>query len=732
MAGPTLAQQTGERITGLVERVTYHNPDNGYAVLKMKVKGHRDLVSVVGHAATVNPGEYCVGQGTWIVDKAYGQQFKAEQLTFTQPNTVEGMEKFLGSGIVKGIGPVFAKKLIKAFGVDVFDIIEQDPKQLLDVEGVGKKRYDMITSGWNDQKKIREIMVFLQVHGIGTARAVRIFKTYGEQAIELVKSNPYRLALDIQGIGFKTADQLAQQLGIAKDSMIRAQAGTRHVLQELCQFGHCAVAITQLVDKSVELLDINASLIETAICEEVNEQNLVQETHDAETLLFLASLHTAEVSVAKQLVRLMRGHSLWQGMETQKALVWVQEQTGMTLSDSQTTAVQQALSSKVMVITGGPGVGKTTVVNSIIKIIRAKRARVTLCAPTGRAAKRLSESTGLSAKTIHRLLDYDVGTRQFKHREDNPLETDCVVVDEASMIDISLMHNLLKAIPTSAAMFIVGDIDQLPSVGPGAVLNDVMVSGVINTVRLTEIFRQAASSKIITNAHKVNEGRMPDFDLASGRDELSDFYFIEAATPEEIQHKILTVVCERIPKRFHVDPVRDIQLLTPMHRGEVGVRGFNQLLQARLNGHSQVKVSRFGVTYAVGDKVMQTVNNYDKDVFNGDIGFITAIDQDAHEVLIDFDGREVDYHPDELDEVVLAYACTIHKSQGSEYPVVVIPVATSHFMMLQRNLLYTGITRGKRLVILVGQKKAVAIAVKNSKANERVTKLAWRLQQFMH
>lgn len=717
-----------DRLTGLVERVTFHNPENGFAILKVKVPGEKELVTVVGNVAAVNPGEYLSGLGTWVQDRSYGRQFKTSFVNLSHPNTLDGMEKYLGSGVVKGIGQHFAKKLIKKFGERVFEVIEQEPEKLRGIEGIGDKRIEMITSAWNDQKKIREIMVFLQSHGVGTARAVRIYKTYGDQSIEVLEENPYRLALDIVGVGFKTADQLAMKLGVEPNSLIRARAGIHHVLQDMSSQGHCGVYFEELIKISVELLEIPEDIIDLAITEEVDAEHLIEEQFSERRLLSLKSLYLAEVGVAKNIIRLNSGSPFWGDVDVDKAIPWVEQKNKIKLSASQKTAITTSIQSKVSVITGGPGVGKTTVVNSILKIIRSKGASVTLCAPTGRAAKRLTESTGLSAKTIHRLLEFDPGTRKFKYHEDNPIEADLVVVDEASMIDIVLMHHLLKAISSHCALIIVGDVDQLPSVGPGAVLADIIRSECVNTVRLTEIFRQAATSQIIVNAHRVNSGQTPVVEPEAKK--LTDFYFIEAKTPEEIHSKTLKVMTERIPERFKLDPIRDVQLLTPMHRGDIGVRGMNEDLQKLLNGAAEPKVLRYGTTYSMGDKVMQITNNYDKDVFNGDIGFIKSMDLDEKALTVDFDDRVVEYYFDELDELVLAYACTIHKSQGSEYPAVVIPVATQHYMMLQRNLLYTGITRGKKLVVLIGQKQAIALAVKNTKANMRVTQLAFRINEI--
>lgn len=724
MKTATLTDTPVERLAGSVERVTFHSEESGFCVLRAKVKGHRDLVTVVGSAASITPGEFIECLGSWHNDRTHGLQFKARQLKVVPPSTVEGIEKYLGSGMVKGIGPHFAKVLVKAFGENVFTVIENDPEKMLSLPGIGKKRVEKITSAWAEQKVIREIMVFLQSHGVGTARAVRIYKTYGDEAIIKVTENPYRLALDIHGIGFKTADVIAGRLGIAPDSLIRAQAGVRHVLQEISNDGHCAAPAEMLVAESGKLLQIPDAILEEAIREEIVSENLVKEEIEGRECLFLAPLHRAEIGVAASIIRIMEGQPPWGAIDADKAIPWVEGKTGLTLSSSQGEAVRIALSSKAVVITGGPGVGKTTLVNSILQIVRAKQVNVTLCAPTGRAAKRLSESTGLEAKTIHRLLEFDPKSFGFKRGRDNPLETDLLVVDESSMVDIALMNRLLAAVPDKAALMIVGDVDQLPSVGPGAVLSDIIDSGKVPTVRLTEIFRQAATSRIIVNAHRINKGDMP---LKAEGAELSDFYFIPANTPEEIHEKLLQVVTERIPKRFGMHPVKDIQVLTPMNRGGIGARSLNAELQMKLNEKGEPKITRFGTTFAPGDKVIQTVNNYDKEVFNGDIGQIMAIDQEEGDLQVDYDGRTVEYEFGELDEVSLAYATSIHKSQGSEYPAVVIPLAMQHYTLLERNLIYTAVTRGKKLVIIIGQAKALAMAVKNRKSTRRMTKLADRI-----
>ncbi|MBZ4218786.1 MAG: ATP-dependent RecD-like DNA helicase [Chlorobium sp.] len=713
-----------ERLSGSVERVTFHSEESGFCILRTKVKGRRDLVTVVGSAASITPGEYVECIGSWQNDRTYGLQFKTTQLTVVPPSTLEGIEKYLGSGMVKGIGPHFAKALVYAFKEEVFTVIEEEPQRMLELPGIGQKRMEKVTTAWADQKVIREIMVFLQSHGLGTGRAVRIFKTYGNESIIKVTENPYRLALDIHGIGFTTADTLAKQLGIAPDSLIRAQAGIRHVLQEISGNGHCAAPWEFLVTEAAKLLEISSEIIEKAIEAEVAAENLVSEEINGTSALFLTPLYRAEIGTAASIQRLLRGEPPWGIIETEKAIPWVEDKTGLTLSGSQKAAIRLALSSKVVVITGGPGVGKTTLVNSILLMLRAKQITVTLCAPTGRAAKRLSESTGLEAKTIHRLLEFDPQSFGFKRNRDNPLETDLIVIDEASMVDIVLMNRLLAAVPDKAALMLVGDADQLPSVGPGAVLGDIIRSGSVPTISLTEIFRQAASSSIIINAHRINHGEMPLNQDGTG---LSDFYVIPAFSPEEIYRKLIQLITERIPKRFGLHPVRDVQVLTPMNRGGLGARALNVELQKALNAKAEPKITRFGTTFAPGDKVIQIVNNYDKEVFNGDIGQILKIDLEESLLLIEYDGRAVEYEFGELDEVSLAYATSIHKSQGSEYPAVIIPLAMQHYTLLERNLIYTAVTRGKKLVTIIGEPKALGIAVKNQKSSKRTTNLTARI-----
>ncbi len=681
---------------------------------------------MTGNTPSVTPGEFVDATGIWFNDHKHGVQFKVKQIKTVTPNTLEGIEKYLGSGMVKGIGPHFARRLVRAFGEQVFDIIEANPERLMELDGIGKKRREKITSAWSEQKVIREIMVFLQSHGVGTARAVRIYKTYGDQSVAKVQENPYRLALDIHGIGFKTADSLAMQLGIDRVSLIRAEAGVRHVLQESSGAGHCARAFDELVAEAAQLLDIPEATIKEAIACEIDQQRLTPEVINGVPCLFLTPLYRAEVGVANHVNRLLQGSSPWAAIDVAAAIPWVEQKNSLQLSDSQKTAITMAIQKKFCIITGGPGVGKTTVVNSILKIIGTRRVEVTLCAPTGRAAKRLSESTGQEATTIHRLLDFDPSTFDFKRNADNPLSTDLLVVDECSMVDIVLMNQLLRAVPDSASVLLVGDVDQLPSVGPGSVLSDLISSTTVPVARLTEIFRQAASSQIITGSHAINRGLAP---AVSKKGEQTDFFYLTAEEPEALFTKLMQIVTRRLPEKFGFDPVNDIQVLAPMNRGGLGARSLNVALQEALNPHAHPRVTRYGWTYAPGDKVIQTVNNYDKDVFNGDIGRVKAIDIEEGELLIEFDGRDVCYALNELDEIALAYAITIHKSQGSEYPCVVIPMAMQHYTLLERNLLYTGVTRGKQMVVLVGQAKAVGMAARTRKSNRRLTNLQTRLGQ---
>ena len=713
-------QNDKEYLSGTIERVTYHNADNGFCVIRVKVKGHKDLVTVTGNVPSVSAGEYIKCSGIWHNDRNHGKQFKADFLKSLPPETLEGIERYLGSGLIKGIGAHFAKRLVSAFGDKVFEVIENKPDLLSTVEGIGKIRAQSICSNWQDQKIIREIMVFLQSHGVGTTRATRIYKTYGEKAIEVVSQNPYQLAKDIRGIGFVSADMIAGNLGIAKDSLVRARAGVAHVLLEATSDGHCGLPKEILVQNSAKLLEIEKDLIELAIAEEIKLKSLVLDTLNNIDTVFLTSYYIYEKNIAKILLNLAKSPVSWDKTDTTTIIPLVEEELNITLAESQKLAIDKALDNRLMVITGGPGTGKTTLVNSLLKTLATKKLNIKLCAPTGRAAKRLSESTGLEATTIHRLLEIDPAYGGFKRNEESPLSCDYLVIDETSMVDVPLFYSLLKALPLHSALLLVGDVDQLPSVGAGQVLKDIISSKVISTVQLTEIFRQAATSNIITNAHRVNHGILPNMQITR---EESDFYFVEAEHGDDIINKIITMVKDRIPKKFNLNPVQDIQLLCPMQRGGAGARSLNIELQKVLNPNHTNGIVKFGQIFAVGDKIMQTENNYDKEVYNGDIGIIKAINEQDQEIIINFYNRDVNYDYTDLDQITLAYATTIHKSQGSEYPAVIIPITMQSYMMLRRNLIYTAITRGKKLVVIIGQKKALAMAVKDTTSSHRYSKL---------
>jgi exodeoxyribonuclease V alpha subunit len=712
-------------IEGVLERVTFSNEENAWSVVRLVVPAKADLVTAVGNLLGVQPGESLRLSGHWTTDKKYGEQFRVDSYITVKPATLVGIEKYLGSGLVRGVGKVMAERLVKHFGLETLEVIDQKPDRLPEVEGIGPVRSERITTAWIEQRRIKDVMLFLQSHGVSTTYAVRIYKAYKDRAIAVVKENPYRLAIDIFGIGFKSADKIAAQLGVSPTSPQRAEAGILHVLATFSDEGHVFVPRPKLVEAATTILTINTAIIEKAITDLAGSGHVVVEPGpDGEEAVYLKSLHTAEAAGAGRIRMLLRAESRPIRIDIERAITWFEEQQTIQLAHEQKEAIRKAATSKLLIITGGPGTGKTTLVNGIIRILEKKGRRIVLAAPTGRAAKRMTETTGREARTIHRLLEFNPKKFGFDRDASNPLEADLVILDEASMIDTVLAYNMLKALPLHAQLVLVGDIDQLPSVGPGSVLGDIIRSGVADVVRLRHIFRQGSESFIVVNAHRVNQGLMPELPPEGSK---ADFFFIERNEPEEIAATLKSLVRQHIPHKFGLDPVDDIQVLTPMQRGLLGVANVNAELQALLNptGDSMVRGSR---TFRIGDKVMQIRNNYDLNVFNGDIGRVRAIDPVEQEVRIEFDGRAVTYDYSDLDEVVLAYACSIHKSQGSEYPCVVIPVHTQHYMMLQRNLLYTGITRGKRLVILVGSKRALAIAVKNNTIDERCTMLAERLR----
>lgn len=715
-----------DQLSGTIERVTFHNAESGFVVLRVEAKGFRVPVTVVGQTPRAVVGEFIEATGRWGDDPEFGKQFKADTLRLLPPSTVEGIEKYLGSGLVKGIGPVYAKKIVDVFGARTLDVIGESPTFLKEIKGIGAKRIQQIRESWRQQKAVREIMVFLQSHAVGTGQAVRIYKTYGDSAMDIVKTNPYRLADDVWGIGFQTADQLALKLGFDRQAVPRAQAALRYVLQAASGDGHCALPEEAVWQAAAAQTDIELPILQEATRLLVEQQELIRETTlTPAPWLYLRRLHHAEAGVARCLLDLTQGAQAPPAIDLDTTIAWVEEKMNLTLAASQREAIRQAATQKVLVLTGGPGVGKTTLVRGILEIFLAKKLGVSLCAPTGRAAKRLTESTGQQAKTIHRLLEFD--QRGPQRHADRPLELDLLIVDEMSMVDMVLMNQLLRALPPTASLLLVGDADQLPSVGPGCVLADIIASKAVPVVRLTEIFRQAQESGIIRAAYRIHDGDMPE---STPDGKLGDFYFIEADAAPVILDRIITMIRDRIPARFKLDPFQDVQVLTPMNRSELGVKNLNLQLQAILNppeAQEGPEVVRFGCSFRAGDKVMQTRNNYEKETFNGDVGRIRKVDESDQEVTVEYDGRAVVYEFDELDELTLAYALTIHKSQGSEYPAVIVPLHTQHYLLLQRNLLYTAVTRGRKLVVLIGSRKALALAVQGQNAAERYSALRARL-----
>ena len=715
-----------ETVKGLVERVVYHDPESGFAVLKVLVKGRPEPATVVGNTPSVTAGELIEGAGRWVVDRNYGPQFKADELRTTHPASAAGIERYLASGAIRGIGPKLAAKIVGIYKERTLQIFDEAPDFLLHVKGIGRRRAKRIHMSWEEQKEVRKIMLFLAEHGISSGRAVRIYRTYGQESIARIKENPYQLADDVRGIGFKTADELAARVGIDRNSPYRAKAAVRFTLQELSARGHCGYPEPGVVEHTTRLIEIDQLRVEEAVRAAVGEKAVVRELIDGEHWLYAAALHRAEVGLAQSIRRIAAAtpHPLPE-IDVEKAIAWVERRVAVRLAAGQREAVRQACRQKLLVITGGPGVGKTTLVRSILEIFMAKGLECVLAAPTGRAAKRLTETTGRTAKTIHRLLEFDPKSGEFQRNQHEPLDGNLFVLDEVSMVDVVLGHQFFRAVPDQACVILVGDVDQLPSVGPGTVLADLISSGVVPVVRLTEIFRQAAESRIVTAAYAVNQGRMPELKTPA---EPADFYFIEAAAPEAIEDLIVRLVKERIPKRFGFDPIADIQVLTPMNRTSLGARNLNQVLQAALNpGDGGPEIQRFGWTFRLGDRVIQTINDYNRDVFNGDLGIVEKINRIDQEIVVNFEGRPVKYDFGDLDELSLAYVLSIHKSQGSEYPCVVIPVHTQHYVMLQRNLLYTAVTRGKKLVVLVGTPKALALAVRRRDTAQRYTALRRRL-----
>ena len=708
------------RLRCVVERITYQSPETGYTVLKVRVKDYAELVAVVGNLLDASVGSVLLVEGSWKVDSRYGRQFMAESWEETMPATVYGIEKYLGSGLIKGVGPKFAKRIVRMFGTETIAVIEDDIDRLRQVEGIGEKRIRMIKESWQKQKEVKNIMLFLQSNGVSTAYAAKIYKEYGNEAIDKVRENPFRLADDIWGIGFKTADAIAEKLGFGKDSFVRLRSGIMYTLSSLADEGHVYAEREQLVEKAVELLETDVPHIQMTLDNMLAAEELILE----ESAIFLPAFNYAEKGTAGKLIQLSEvcDSSLYEalGGEFRADIGALEKKLGIQYDEIQAHAIQSAVCSKVMVLTGGPGTGKTTTVQGIIAAYGQMGLQILLAAPTGRAAKRMSEATGMPAKTIHRLLECKP-PEGYQRNEENPLEGDVLIVDECSMIDVILMNSLLKALPHNMRLVLVGDTDQLPSVGAGNVLRDIIDSGRFPVIRLTRIFRQAQQSRIITNAHRINKGEFPD--ISNGRN--TDFFFIENDNPEGVVQEILALVSKKLPKYYGVRP-SEVQVLTPMQRGILGSTNLNQTLQATLNPDGD-GLRRGGFVFRLYDKVMQIKNNYDKEVFNGDIGRITAVDVQERTLQVMFDGRVIDYDVSELDELVHAYATTIHKAQGSEYPIVVMPMLMTHFVMLQRNLLYTGITRAKRVLVLIGSKKALSYAVRNVTVSQRNTRLKERL-----
>ena len=710
------------RVCGLIARVTFHNSETGFCVLRVRATGHRTPVTVVAHAPAVSAGEWLEAEGIWIENVNYGTQFQASQISTSEPTTEEGIERYLASGMIHGIGAVYAKKLVAVFGSQVIEVIEHDPERLREVPGIGKKRSEMIIEAWDAQRGLRNIMLFLHTHGVGSARATRIYKAYGKNAVQIISENPYRLIEDIHGIGFQSADIIARSLGVEREASDRLRAGLVHLLNEAQANGHCGLPRDELMAQTAALLEVDESLLDEATQLQLKMKQLMQATVGVTDCLFPKAIYQAEAAIGARLSKMALMKPPWPEIDADRALDWVRDQLGFDLAASQQQAVRAVLHARLMVITGGPGVGKTTIMLAILKILLAKKVRVHLCAPTGRSAKRLQETTNQEAKTIHRLLEFNPATGGFVRDEKWPLETDLVVIDEASMVDVPLMHALVQAIPANAGLLLIGDIDQLPSVGPGRVLADLIHSKAASVTRLTEVFRQASHSRIVTNAHAINTGRLPDLEAdASGT---SDFFFVPAQDGRDAAEKINLMVTERIPKRFNLRPLEDIQVLCPMRKGLVGTESLNERLQASLNPPGEEVIERYGWSYVPGDKVMQIVNDYEKEVYNGDIGQIISLDQRLGELRVRFDQNILVYQASELDALVPAYATTIHKSQGSEYPAVIIPVMQQHFIMLQRSLIYTAVTRGKQLVVLVGERRAIATAVHSAAERMRWTRLA--------
>ena len=709
------------QLRGIVDRITFQNEENGYTVARLQVEGsaaYNDrLATIVGEMLSINPGETVVLEGEWTTHKQYGAQFKIESYQTVYPSTVEGMRRYLGSGLIKGIGPVTAKRIVDHFGKEALDVIESDPDRLVEVEGLGAKRAKWIIKAWEDQREIHNVMLFLQSHEVGTGYAVKIWKRYGNEAVELIRENPYRLSVDVWGIGFLTADRIAQKMGIPAHSDRRIQAGLLHVLNEAAdKEGHVFLPEDALIESCAEALDVPVDAIAPCVAQLLSEESIVVN----DERVYLPHLYYAEQGAATRCYQLSQVQRIELG-NIPAEIRAIEQRDEVTFAPRQKLALEKALSHNLLVLTGGPGTGKTTTIKGLIALLEARKKTIALAAPTGRAAKRMSEATGYEAKTIHRLLKFSPSEMAFEKNFENPLEIEALIVDEISMVDTVLMNSLLRAVPISASVVLVGDVDQLPSVGAGNVLKDVIASGTVEVVELNEIFRQAQTSHIVTSAHAINRGEMPY--VQNDRD--ADFFFLEVSEPDQVVETVCGLCAARLPHTYRLDSIEDIQVLVPMYRGETGANNLNRVLQDKLNPRGQ-EMTRGGIRFRVGDKVMQVRNNYDRDVFNGDIGRVHGIEDDI--LRVRFQDRVLEYEFSELDELVLAYAMSVHKSQGAEFRAVVMPLTTQHYMMLQRNLLYTAITRARELVVLVGTKQALGMAVRNNRVAERHTTLSQRIR----
>lgn len=709
-----------DRLSGTVERVTFHNEDNGFAVLRVKVTGRREPVAVVGHVPSVSAGERIDAEGAWTTDRTHGLQFKAETIATREPTGRDAVARFLGSGLIAGVGPAMAERIVQTLGADALEVIDKEPMRLMKVPGVGRQLAAKIAESYRERKAVKDVMIAFQEKGVGTARAVRIWRHFGPEAVSVVEGDPYRIAREVRGIGFEGADEIAEKFGIARTAPERLRAGVTYALEDAADGGHTVVPRGEIAERAARLLGVDADAVVDAIAEAVRHGDVEEVDVDGTACLSARRLAKLEKSVAIRLKALAAGRPPWGRVDVDAAIARFEASTKKTLSPSQREALALVAGAKVSVITGGPGVGKTTLLEALLATVAGSRISVALAAPTGRAARRMAEQAGREAKTLHRLLEVDPATGYFRRGSDEQLEVDLVVVDEASMVDVPLMAALTEAIGPNAALILIGDVDQLPSVGPGQVLADVIGSGLVPVARLTEIFRQAEESRIVVNAHRINRGERPE-PPAPG--ETSDFYVVDASGPEDALAKVIEIVGTRIPRRFGLDPMRDVQVITPMQKGLVGARNLNDRLAELLNPDPVDRVERFGALYAAGDKVMQVENDYDRDVFNGDLGVLKRIRERDDEVVVSFDGRDVSYGLQDLEALQRAYAITIHKSQGSEYPAVVVPLVRDHAVMLARNLLYTAATRGKKLVVLVAEPWALDAAVADHRVRRRWTRL---------